>query len=139
MSSPNNNLESLGTLLHDFQTFCMAWERFLLRGPNSLSSTISANNSDTSSSTVCTCAICCYCSGCSSLPLVSKVKSLIWRPSLDSGTSLNRETICHSIWRNLPRRHLFLFLLWVSFVCEVRKTLEHYRKIYLFLHNHRSF
>ena len=35
MSSPNNNLESLGTLLHNFQTFCMAWERFLLRGPNS--------------------------------------------------------------------------------------------------------
>ena len=52
----------------------MTWERlFLTGGPNSLSSTIYANKSDTSSSTVCTCAICCCCCGCSSLPLVTTI------------------------------------------------------------------
>ena len=60
---------------------------------------------------------------------ISTGKSPIRRPSPDSGTSLNRETICHSIWR-----HLFLFLVWPSFACEVRKTLEHYQKISIFFY-----
>ena len=54
-----------------WQRFCMVWESLLLiSGPNSLSSTVSANNSDASSWNVNTCTICCCCCGCSSFSLV---------------------------------------------------------------------